>query len=308
MNCWISGVRAWRQGSRVSYRYVSSHRARQSFDSDLQLSPIVGCISIVRQLPLTTLSLKRLRKSLSLILVTVCNGVTCMPSQCKNLLAFCTGPQTNMEVRQKVWTSFCFLKPSESWLSVTFIGLGLHLKELAQKLPPHHDLHEPGRLLSDLSEYEHLHRVFRLCHVHVFHNIKDINVAENVKHKMRSLVCVEHEDFDGALRDIEREGGKVGSGECESSPPLFSCNSILLDWVKDKIRSKFALEGICWERSSIPKLIWQISDSTSNAIESLHSDVNSEGVCCSLLGGVHKGHHFDNLKLKTLNVVFFRAT
>jgi len=50
-----------------------------------------------------------------------------------------------------------------------------------------------------------------------------------------------------------------------------------------------------------------MGDSTSNIIESLHSDVNSEGVRCSLVGGVHKGHHFDNLKLKTLNVVFFYA-
>jgi hypothetical protein len=74
------------------------------------------------------------------------------------------------------------------------------------------------------------------------------------------------------------------------------------DWVQDKIRSKFALEGMCWERSFIPLLIWQMGDSTSNVIESLHYDVNCEGLQCSLVGGVHKGHHFDNLKLKTLTV------
>lgn len=70
----------------------------------------------------------------------------------------------------------------------------------------------------------------------------------------------------------------------------------------DKRRSKFALEGICWARSYIPKLIWQMGDSTSNVIESLHSDVNKEGVAFSLVGGVHAGHHFDNLKMRTLNV------
>jgi len=80
-------------------------------------------------------------------------------------------------------------------------------------MPPRHDLHEPNRLLSDLSEYEHLHRIFRLCHVHVARNIKETDVPESVKHKMRSLVCVVHDDFDGVLRDIEREGGKAGAGE-----------------------------------------------------------------------------------------------
>jgi hypothetical protein len=59
---------------------------------------------------------------------------------------------------------------------------------------------------------------------------------------------------------------------------------------------------MCWAKSFIPKLVWQIGDSTSNIIESLHSDVNSEGITCSLVGGLCKGHHFDNLKLKTLSV------
>lgn len=91
-------------------------------------------------------------------------------------------------------------------------GLGLHLKELAQQLPGRYDLHEPNRLLSSLSEYEHLHRIFRLCHVHVSRNIKTANVSEGVKNKMRSLVCIQHDDFEGTLRQIENEGGKVGSG------------------------------------------------------------------------------------------------
>lgn len=84
--------------------------------------------------------------------------------------------------------------------------------------PGCYDLHEPGRLLSSLSEYEHLHRVFRLCSVHVFRNIKTASVPEEVKNKMRSLVCMEHADFDGTLRDITVEGGKAGLGECLSAP------------------------------------------------------------------------------------------
>ncbi len=36
----------------------------------------------------------------------------------------------------------------------------------------------------------------------------------------------------------------------------------------------------------------------SNVIESLHADVNREGIACTLLGSLH----FDNLKWKTLKV------
>ena len=91
-------------------------------------------------------------------------------------------------------------------------GLGLHLKTLAAKLPPRNDLHEPHRMLSSLSEYEHLHRIFRLCHVHVTRNIRGAAVPESVKNKMRSLICIEHRNLEGCLRDIANEGGKVGAG------------------------------------------------------------------------------------------------
>lgn len=92
------------------------------------------------------------------------------------------------------------------------LGLGLHLKELAQGLPHKFDLHEPHRLLASLSEYEHLHRLIRLCHAHVARNIKVCKVSESVKTKMRSLVCVTHPDFEGTLTQIELEGGKEGAG------------------------------------------------------------------------------------------------
>lgn len=59
---------------------------------------------------------------------------------------------------------------------------------------------------------------------------------------------------------------------------------------------------MCWEKSHIPKSIWQVGDNTSNIIESLHADANREGISCTLLGGVKKGLHLDSLKMKTLNV------
>lgn len=79
-------------------------------------------------------------------------------------------------------------------------------------MAPKYDLHEPDRLLSSLDEYEHLRRLFRLCSVHISRNIKDVDVPEYVKNMMRGLVCVEHDDFEGALVSISLEGGKAGSG------------------------------------------------------------------------------------------------
>lgn len=119
---------------------------------------------------------------------------------------------------------------------------------------------------------------------------------------MRTLVCVRHVNFDETVKLIETEGGKAGYGKRTSGSVNFIPPFLIsyTDWVHDKILSKFAFEGMCWERSFIPLPIFQMGDSTSNIIESLHSDVNSEGIQCSLVAGVHKGNHFDNLKVKTL--------
>jgi hypothetical protein len=80
------------------------------------------------------------------------------------------------------------------------------------------------------------------------------------------------------------------------------------DWVQDKVRSKFALQGMCWQQSFIPKLIWQVGDSTTNIIESLHADANSEGTSCTLVGGVKKGQIFDKMKLQSLEVSFMLSS
>ncbi|KIM36354.1 hypothetical protein M413DRAFT_449233 [Hebeloma cylindrosporum] len=162
-------------------------------------------------------------------------------------------------------------------------GFGLYLKDIAASVPRMAELHEPQRLLQDLDEYEHLRRILRLCRVHFLRNIQQCGVSNDVRQKMRSLLCMEHPNWDTTIREIEGEGGKAAK-----------------DWVADKVRSKFAFSGICWAKSFIPREIWQIGDETSNIIESLHSDVNREGLSCTLLGGIIKGQHFDTLKEKTL--------
>ncbi|KAF9243075.1 hypothetical protein BU15DRAFT_86510 [Melanogaster broomeanus] len=145
-------------------------------------------------------------------------------------------------------------------------GLGLHLQQLAQQMPDQSDLHEPHRPLSTLTEYDHLRRVYRLCTVHIFRNIRTSSVDEHVKNMMRSLVCVEHDDFQNTVEKIQTSGGKAGH-----------------DWVQDKIRSRFAFPAMCWAHSFIPRVVWQNGDATSNIIEALHADVNSEGCHCSLM-------------------------
>ncbi|KAJ6580121.1 hypothetical protein DFH09DRAFT_1029996 [Mycena vulgaris] len=162
-------------------------------------------------------------------------------------------------------------------------GLGLHLQKLASNMPVKADLHQAERTIQELDPYDHLRRILRICVVHDFRNINKCPVAEDVRWLMRSLVCIEHDDWEGTLLKIRDKGGKAGN-----------------DWVNDKQSSKFFFPGICWEQSFIPLDIWNAGDPNSNLIESVHRDVNREGIHCTLLGGLKKGQLFDALKMKTL--------
>ncbi|KAJ7720038.1 hypothetical protein B0H16DRAFT_1793932, partial [Mycena metata] len=162
-------------------------------------------------------------------------------------------------------------------------GLGLHLKNIASKLPPKRDLYEPDRLVQDLGPYEHLHRNFRVCTVHYFRLVQLCGTTEQVRWLMRGLVCMEHPDWEGSLQTICSLGGKAAK-----------------DWVQNKVSSGFVFEGICWQKSFIPRAIWEAGESNSNLIESVHRDANREGVHCTLLGGLLKGQQFDAMKMKTL--------
>ncbi|KAJ7322000.1 hypothetical protein DFH08DRAFT_969887 [Mycena albidolilacea] len=102
---------------------------------------------------------------------------------------------------------------------------------------------------------------------------------------MRSLICLRHPDWDATIASIRQLGGKAGE-----------------DWVQDKIRSKFAFEGWCWEKSYIPESVWKAGQSHSNLVESVHADVNREGVRCTLLGRLKKGQSFDAQKMRTLKM------
>ncbi|KAJ6627414.1 hypothetical protein B0H10DRAFT_1779384 [Mycena sp. CBHHK59/15] len=158
----------------------------------------------------------------------------------------------------------------------------------AQSMSRRKDLYETHHFIQDLMPYEHLHRNFRVCGVHYFRLVKICPVPDNVRWHMQSLRCMEHPDWDGTLQRICNKGGKAGN-----------------DWVKNKQYSQFVFEGICWEKSFIPPVIWEAGDSNLNFIESVHCNANREGVHCTLVGGLKKGQAFDALKMKTLQVWLF---
>ncbi|KAF9002860.1 hypothetical protein BDZ89DRAFT_904984, partial [Hymenopellis radicata] len=164
-------------------------------------------------------------------------------------------------------------------------GLGLFLQKKAQLLPVRLDLAHPSKLVSQLSLYEHLHRLFRACEIHYFRNIRQCNVTEEVRNLMRSLSCLEHTDFEGTVGEIQRLGGKSGR-----------------DWVKNKVDGDFVFQGICWERSDIHQAIWRAAPRHTNIAEIVHHDVNEEGTKCTLVNGLQKAQHYDIMKLSTLNV------
>jgi hypothetical protein len=112
---------------------------------------------------------------------------------------------------------------------------------------------------------------------------------------------MEHPNWNVTISDIIRLGGKAGTGE-NSRTRISNLSDSNSDWVKDKERSKFAFQALCWEKSFIPELVWRAGEANTNLIESVHANVNREGVQCSLVGGIKKGQAFDALKMKTIEV------
>lgn len=88
----------------------------------------------------------------------------------------------------------------------------MHLVRRAQENQTQRDLHESHRLIKDLGIYDHLRRLLRLCVTHFYRNIQKTQVPDSVRSQMRSLVCIEHSDWDGTLVRIEAEGGKAAKG------------------------------------------------------------------------------------------------
>ncbi|KAF9026394.1 hypothetical protein BDZ89DRAFT_1134819 [Hymenopellis radicata] len=165
-------------------------------------------------------------------------------------------------------------------------GFGLYFIDAAARRPPQYDLHEPLRLITSLTIYEHLHRIFRLCTTHAKRNIRKSKVSESVRNDMRSLMCVRHPDWDGTIRRICEAGGQAGR-----------------DWVFDKENSQYVFQAMCWEKSKIPLDVWRSGERDDNLIESSHFDVNQDGRYCSLVSGIEKGRRFDMLKLQSVKSI-----
>ncbi|KAJ3816363.1 hypothetical protein F5880DRAFT_1512730, partial [Lentinula raphanica] len=142
-------------------------------------------------------------------------------------------------------------------------GLGLFVQQLAQSVPLKQDFHQLLRSVQELNP--------------------KCAVSQEVRNLMRSLDCVQHDNWEETLSEIRRLGGRAGE-----------------NWVADKEHSKFAFPAICWERSYIPLEIWQACRRESNVVEIVHANVNLEGTQCTLVGGVMKGKHFDLMKQRAL--------
>ena len=95
-------------------------------------------------------------------------------------------------------------------------GLGLYLQQVvaqSESLQEKLDLHQPSQTLVSLSPYDHLQHLVCLCYTHVKRNIQKCNVNDDVWNLMRSLLCVEHDNWDGTLELIRQRGGKAGNGK-----------------------------------------------------------------------------------------------
>ncbi|KAJ7736328.1 hypothetical protein B0H14DRAFT_3516594 [Mycena olivaceomarginata] len=194
--------------------------------------------------------------------------------------SFSTGVRTNTVAKPKASPIFPLVQPVKDGVRPWALS-----RSIAQ--PPYRpgqmDLHESWRTLRSLGPYEHLRRIYRLCKVHNYRNIQTCSVSDPVRQLMRSLACIEHPSWDATIAQIIADGGKAGA-----------------DWVRDKVTSKFAFPGICWEKSFIPFPVWQAGEPNTNLAEAVHSDVNREGVHCTLLGGLLRGQDYDAMQHETL--------
>jgi hypothetical protein len=122
-------------------------------------------------------------------------------------------------------------------------------------MPLKRDLYDNERFIQDLTPYEHLHRMFRACNVHYYRLVKLCAVPESVRWLMRSLVCMEHPDWQGTVDKICELGGKPADGTIFN--PMFALvftlsllkigsktSSIAASYLKASVGNAVACPGI----------------------------------------------------------------
>ncbi|EJD44696.1 hypothetical protein AURDEDRAFT_125039 [Auricularia subglabra TFB-10046 SS5] len=163
-------------------------------------------------------------------------------------------------------------------------GFGLALQDVAAEMTAP-DPYEPWKRLCDLTAYDHLARIYRICLVHYQRNVKKLEayVSPDVLSALYSLASTEpHKDFDGA-KEVIRAGGKKAAGP-----------DYVRDWLKDKeIGTPFALPALYYPLSKIPIDIWRANKPNSNGVEQKHRNVNRDGKHLSMLGGIFHGMQHD---------------
>ncbi|KAJ7701369.1 hypothetical protein B0H14DRAFT_2648403 [Mycena olivaceomarginata] len=150
-------------------------------------------------------------------------------------------------------------------------GLGLHLQKLASNSHARQIFISRSAIFKDLNPYDQPSAEFIASAPSIiFCNIKKFEYAWRMMLGMGTL----------CYKDPGKKAGKAGNESLASSSS--------------------SLES-AGERSFIPIDIWSAGDANSNLVESVHRDVNREGVHCTLLGGLKKGQLFDTIKMKTLS-------
>lgn len=119
---------------------------------------------------------------------------------------------------------------------MNYLGWGLFFEWLASQLPEDAcDLHEPNRRLHDLTPYDHLARLIRLCILHTLRRIKKLQgkvLPEIYQRILRVIDAWEDgESFEENLRVIRADGGSHAIGEILFLfLILFNCSSTLNSW------------------------------------------------------------------------------
>ncbi|KAF8432134.1 hypothetical protein L210DRAFT_3614367 [Boletus edulis BED1] len=148
--------------------------------------------------------------------------------------------------------------------------------------------YEPSCRVCDLTPYDHLRCVYRLCIVHFRRNLLKLQTSVNpsVYNAMLSIACTEpHPDFKHTLRIIQNGGKKAKA------------------WLKEKIvDTKFALPALYYPESLMPLEFWQACPTTTNGNEQAHRSINRDGTNLTLLAGIMRGQEYDERAATSINV------
>ncbi|KAF9512727.1 hypothetical protein BS47DRAFT_1393891 [Hydnum rufescens UP504] len=134
-----------------------------------------------------------------------------------------------------------------------------------------------------LDAYAHLRKIYRLCKVHGLRNIDEMRLDYVTATGMKSLWCLRHPNWDGAIQIIMKSARAK-------------------KWLDEKLASPFALAGMCWEKSDMSLLMWTVSRDSTNVGKAAHMDTYREGLRLTLLVAMLRGQRLALNKQKSREI------